>query len=1287
MADNALTPEQQRFVAENRANFPNLAELIEIAKQQYPSAPAPAPQAAPAPSPVPTSQPPQPVEAAPYLTLNGNNSSYDYRYRSTFGNTDVTSGFRMTYNGVPVVYVPRDWAEKGSFVNDTQYYSPAYLNKDLWQYMKPAQLESGAWNETIAPRLSGWVSDPNSGYIIDEQKFKEYNLALANQTPRWTSLGKPNPPISGIGEDNGKLVYIGKSGDDLNGELAIFRESGPANLYVHQAQSSFWGKLGRSIGKLGPATLMLNAVVPGLGTAVYAGTNVGQAISTGNWGRAALNIALTSVPGADGASAAKGTIFEIPAIADSVKTVASTLGVSAATAGMIVDGAMNLVANGGNLENALRTTLAQQVGGWASNYASQLAGLQGMKGLDSILRSVTKDSTAALLLNQDVESAGRNAFIGSAVPFALESTPGWGDLSASQRSAITNAAVSAAKGGQMDVGSALRNFTSQVFADAAVEKVGGSLTESQKQLARQSIMAGMQGKPLDSALQNFLVGEAKVAINNQVAQAEGWKDAAQKQQAVSLYGSKVNPNEYVAKQQGWEDYAEKQAALKSYGENITPVGFKEREQVKGIDPLFDAEAYAKLNEVAGDPYRHFLEQGQKAALPTSYEKGAESALASLGYKADASEIKQVADLFKSSASPDAALGKYYDERWVTPEEAALAAKDAGFNLTPEQLSKFTGQARGGEKSVFEDIATAASIGKAAQQQRETFINNYLSDVTKAYKEQGYTDAEIAAAMPDIRSRVNDAAEQNVKQLDDYAAKTKAAYGADSPEYAAAQKKLLETKSAIGGYGVVQEGNQFKSLTGDSYRSDAPTAATSWRGGTQSNWSGVYDESGREYTIGDYLKLSPGAKVFDQSGNPITLGAGMAFEIAGTQPSEIGAIAQIGKTSEEQLLPGPLEALFGGQAGGGGKTGTGFSLIGRTGSGEPVYGQAGSDFSLITMADGTTKAVNPKTQEVYLVPPQKIAELLPKAPTLPQEKVPQTVEEIIKAADEKRISPQEAQKALEAAMGTAGYQATPEEIQKQAAMLQGEKTPEQLQAEAERYIGERMVTADEVRQMYRDLGLQQPTEADITRFTGQRMQAEVPDALRSYLPTASANVISLQAQQDAERKKAVDAQIAGLTGSTQAQFGDVNARITQLQQQGLSQAEATSKALQELSSGQAGLGQQIGAVQTGLGQQIGGLGEQVGGLGQALAGLAGAMGTKTQGLQQQIQQAQQQANFGNLLTLIGVAEKEQKPPPLELVGKITPYDFSTDLLAGIYKPNTMNAQQANEQLLNLTRGLS
>jgi len=150
--------------------------------------------------------------------------------------------------------------------------------------------------------------------------------------------------------------------------------------------------------------------------------------------------------------------------------------------------------------------------------------------------------------------------------------------------------------------------------------------------------------------------------------------------------------------------------------------------VAGIAPDFDAGAYAKLNEVKGDPYEHFLTQGYDSKLPTNYESGADAALKSIGYKASPDEVKQVADLFKKSADPDVALGKFYDEHWVTQEEAAAAAKQAGFDLTPEQLKAFVGQASAGQNKVLGNVEQTAKLKQETQTKVEQMSNNALAEV-------------------------------------------------------------------------------------------------------------------------------------------------------------------------------------------------------------------------------------------------------------------------------------------------------------------------------------------------------------------------------------------------------------------------------------------------------------------------------------------------------------------------------------------------------------------------------
>jgi hypothetical protein len=85
-------------------------------------------------------------------------------------------------------------------------------------------------------------------------------------------------------------------------------------------------------------------------------------------------------------------------------------------------------------------------------------------------------------------------------------------------------------------------------------------------------------------------------------------------------------------------------------------------------------------------------------------------------------------------------------------------------------------------------------------------------------------------------------------------------------------------------------------------------------------------------------------------------------------------------------------------------------------------------------------------------------------------------------------------------------------------------------------------------------------------------------------------------------------------------------------------------------------------------------------------LTGQLGTTTTNLQKQVQQAQDQANFGNLFTILGLMnQQKQEEKPLPVVGEIKPFEFGSDLLAGVYQPSKPNMFNVNQQLLNLSKG--
>lgn len=226
------------------------------------------------------------------------------------------------------------------------------------------------------------------------------------------------------------------------------------------------------------------------------------------------------------------------------------------------------------------------------------------------------------------------------------------------------------------------------------------------------------------------------------------------------------------------------------------------------------------------------------------------------------------------------------------------------------------------------------------------------------------------------------------------------------------------------------------------------------------------------------------------------------------------------------------------------------------------------------------------------------------------------------------------------------------------------------------------------------------------------QREMEAALRGEISglggTLEQQIAASEAQQKADQQAmeaALRGEIGGLGTTFDKRLADILAqqeeeqaamqtaltgydkRILDLMAQGESEQEAMQQALAEVQASQAAqqaaTQQQITGVQTGLGQQISGLGKT---LGEALSGVQQQFGTTTQGLQQQISQAQQQAGMGNLLAMLGMMQqKKQEAPPIPLVGEIKPFEFSTDLLEGIYQPSRTGLLGANDQLLKMTRG--
>lgn len=449
-------------------------------------------------------------------------------------------GAYMLYNGVPVFAVPKSYLDKGFTTDGYQFYNKSFLSDTVRPYIKLVELDpqiadaavaniSPPFNPSTNKLFDGWTA-PNfsdGAYIFDAYAANARSVA-ANINNLALKQDVPVAPITGIAEVDGKLQYVG-SGNNLS---TTYGDQIYSNWIIPGKRGGIWGDLfGSTVGDfvgdlndfiadLGPLALALNWVSPGLGTAAYAGNQISQ----GNWGNAVLALAMANTPGADGTvnSGFEGTIFELPSIAQSTKAIQTTLGVSAGTATAIMQGVLTTVANGGNIEAAIKNVAASYVGNIAGDFVGDLTKSAGFKDLATITESVAKNSTSAWLKNEDISKAAKYGFVSAAVPLALKEVPGWSSLSKIKQDSFTRIASQAA----LDPNADLKTIIKNTGIGVAVDSVLGSnetyknLPSFYKDLVRTSLVAAATDKPLDAALSNFLTASAIREVEQYSKQAK-----------------------------------------------------------------------------------------------------------------------------------------------------------------------------------------------------------------------------------------------------------------------------------------------------------------------------------------------------------------------------------------------------------------------------------------------------------------------------------------------------------------------------------------------------------------------------------------------------------------------------------------------------------------------------------------------------------------------------------------------------------------------------------------------
>ena len=480
---------------------------------------------------------------------------------------------------------------------------------------------------------------------------------------------------------------------------------------------------------------------------------------------------------------------------------------------------------------------------------------------------------------------------------------------------------------------------------------------------------------------------------------------------------------------------------------------------EALDPNFNAEEYREINGLGDDVdvYEDYLNRGQLEGLATNNKDQA---------------------IIDAKAQVKAATGQdipnYIIERALTVD-----------NDKRDEVIKSYAETAIKDNQKFKDTQNAG-----------------IESVISAYEQAGYTQAEIAAKIDSgefIGQYTNllEGQKASVESLRQYVTDIANVKGTDSAEYNDAHKAAMSAMADYGGYGITK--------TGDTYTS-------------------------AEYGELDSERLLPVSYNSDSGWyrDPVT---GQAFYkvvvTGGTQQylpaseipeQEISAIWAIGNSANPPENGGG--SYFGSGSGVSSGMFGGLKLVSvDDATGAKMYSD-GTGMTLIAYADGKGKVINNK-MEVELISPEELAKLMGEIPVV---KPPTPADEVKDIADLTQPEDYDAanQDALDsaqtdiknsyqtadevkAALESLGYNATPEEIQK----FTGEKTPDQLQIDVETYIDPLMVSREEVKAAYAEMGLSKPTEADIDRLVGQYEQAALEEKAAANLDAARYNTIQDQ----------------------------------------------------------------------------------------------------------------------------------------------------------------------------------
>jgi len=226
-------------------------------------------------------------------------------------------------DGQKYVYTPQEFVEKGFVQGKVQNYDPVFMDKkdEVLSKASSFTLPEGLSVNSAASKL---YSEPSKGVIWKAEDFAPYSDSGKYYFTQY-NISDKTPAITGLATVNGKAVYATNASKGYDSSYVSGSKANETYFTnITQGKSGGGGLFGGLLGsianpvletvgdaliKAGPALQLANFVAPGVGTALAAGTALGQ----GNVKGAILNAAIGEATGNSMFTEGGGTpIWETP---------------------------------------------------------------------------------------------------------------------------------------------------------------------------------------------------------------------------------------------------------------------------------------------------------------------------------------------------------------------------------------------------------------------------------------------------------------------------------------------------------------------------------------------------------------------------------------------------------------------------------------------------------------------------------------------------------------------------------------------------------------------------------------------------------------------------------------------------------------------------------------------------------------------------------------------------------------------------------------------------------------